>query len=45
VIIKNCYRYFMTLVDDYNRAIWTYLMKHKLYALSVLQIFHGYVQN
>ncbi|CAN1140144.1 Retrovirus-related Pol polyprotein from transposon TNT 1-94 [Linum perenne] len=33
------FSYFLTIVDDYSRAVWTYLMKNKGEARSLLQNF------
>ena len=38
------FRYFLTLVDDYSRATWTYLMVHKSDALAVLKVFLKFVE-
>nr|GEV60101.1 putative ribonuclease H-like domain-containing protein [Tanacetum cinerariifolium] len=27
---RECYKYFLTIVDDYSRAVWVYLVKSKL---------------
>ena len=32
-------RYFLTIVDDYTRCIWVYLMNHKFDTHSILQSF------
>ncbi|WP_420914574.1 integrase catalytic domain-containing protein [Candidatus Phytoplasma australasiaticum] len=39
------YRYFLTIVDDYTRYTWTYLMKNKLDALTVVPRFFAYVDT
>jgi len=31
--------YFLTLIDDYTRKIWIYLLKHKLEALERFKFF------
>ena len=41
---RGC-RYFMTLVDEKNRATWTYLMQQKSQALHILKKFLNYVKN
>ena len=41
---KN-HRFFLTLVDDFSRATWTYLLQHKSQAINVLQQFCSYVQT
>lgn len=35
------YKYFLTIVDDYSRATWVYLMKQKS---DVLHVFPGYIE-
>ena len=40
----NC-RYFITLVDDYSRATWTYLLITKSNAIQVLQTFINMIEN
>lgn len=37
--------YFLTLVDDFTRATWTYLMTYKNQTCAVLEIFFNLVQN
>ncbi|GJS06409.1 retrovirus-related pol polyprotein from transposon TNT 1-94 [Tanacetum coccineum] len=37
--------YFLTIVDDYNRGVWTYLLVHKSEAYSVLKSFITFVQK
>lgn len=39
------YRFFLTLVDDYTRHTWIYLLQHKSDALSHLKSFYEYAQN
>jgi len=39
---KN-HRFFLTLVDDFSRATWTYLLQHKSQAFTVLRQFYSYV--
>ena len=40
---KN-HKFFLTLVDDFSIATWTYLLQHKSQAVNVLQQFYSYVQ-
>lgn len=35
----NGYKYFLTIVDDFSRATWTYLLSTKSNAFSVLKCF------
>lgn len=42
---KSKYRYFLTLVDDYSRNTWVYLLKLKSDALATLKLFLQYVSN
>ncbi|KAL0404529.1 UNVERIFIED_CONTAM: hypothetical protein Sradi_2093700 [Sesamum radiatum] len=42
--LSNCH-YFLTVVDDYNRATWTYLMRHKSQTPTLLKTFLKYAQN
>ena len=39
------YKYFITLVDDYSRATWTYLLSTKSNAIQVLQTFVNMIEN
>ncbi|CAN1315366.1 Retrovirus-related Pol polyprotein from transposon TNT 1-94 [Linum perenne] len=39
VISHDGHAYFLTIVDDYTRAVWIFLMKHKSEASSLLQTF------
>ena len=39
----NGSRYFLTLVDDYIRCTWVFLMKHKSEASSLLQSFYNLI--
>lgn len=41
----NGCRYFLTLVDDYSRCVWTFLMPTKFHVLNILQNFVAFVQN
>lgn len=38
-------RYFLTIVDDYNRGVWIYLMKFKSEACKYLQMFCSMVKT
>ncbi|GKB73809.1 retrovirus-related pol polyprotein from transposon TNT 1-94 [Tanacetum coccineum] len=38
------FRYFLTIVDDFSRATWTYLMVHKLDAFEILKTFLKFVE-
>lgn len=38
-------RFFLTVVDDYSRGVWVYLMKYKSQAVSLLTIIFAYVKN
>lgn len=38
-VIYNGYKYFLTIVDDYSRATWTFLLSTKSNAFSVLKSF------
>ncbi|KAI3680226.1 hypothetical protein L2E82_50551 [Cichorium intybus] len=37
--------YFLTIVDDYSRAVWVYIMKHKYEASEYLISFYNLVQT
>ena len=39
------FRYFLTVVDDYTRATWVYLLQFKSQALSAIQKISHYVKN
>ena len=41
----NGYKYFITIVDDYNRSSWTYLLSCKSNALSLIKPFVGMVKT
>ena len=32
-------RFFLTIVEDFSRAMWTYLIEHKSQALAVLVMY------
>ncbi|KAK1439791.1 hypothetical protein QVD17_05611 [Tagetes erecta] len=36
--------YFLTIVDDFSRAVWTFLLKHKSEASQCLKSFHKMVE-
>ncbi|GJS70208.1 cysteine-rich receptor-like protein kinase 8 [Tanacetum coccineum] len=38
------YRYFLTIVDDFSRATWTYLMVNKSDAFAILKTFLKFVE-
>ena len=38
-------KYFLTLVDDYSRCTWVYLMKHKFDTSLLVQSFFNMVLN
>ncbi|PWA96217.1 hypothetical protein CTI12_AA041970 [Artemisia annua] len=42
--VNNC-KYFLTIVDDYSRATWTYLLPSKAHTTSNIKTFHAFVQN
>lgn len=42
--LNNC-KYFLTLVDDFSRTTWTYLIPTKQHVTSTLKNFYYYVQN
>lgn len=42
--IDKC-RYFLTIVDDYSRAVWVHLMPSKQHTVSHLKAFHKHVQT
>lgn len=37
--------YFLTIVDDYSRATWTFLLVSKQHVFSKFQAFHSFVQK
>lgn len=39
------FRYFLTIVDDFSKATWTYLLKTKINAFSILKSFLAMVQT
>ncbi|KAK1440796.1 hypothetical protein QVD17_06628 [Tagetes erecta] len=38
-------RYFLTIVDDYSRSVWTFLLKHKFEASDYLISFHKMIKT
>ena len=38
-------RYFLTIVDDFTRATWTYSLKYKSQAFATLKMFCNYASN
>nr|XP_016511380.1 PREDICTED: uncharacterized protein LOC107828556 [Nicotiana tabacum] len=38
-------KYFLTMVDDYNRAIWTHLLSCKSIALQIIQTFVSQIET
>lgn len=38
-------RWFISLIDDYSRMCWIYLLKNKSYVSSVIPVFHTMIQN
>ena len=43
-VSSNGARYFLTIVDDYSRAVWTYLLVDKVEVLSMFMSFVAMVQ-
>lgn len=39
------YKYFLTVVDDFSRAIWTFLLPSKLHVFSQIKFFCAYVST
>lgn len=42
---RGKYRYFLTLVDDFSRVTWLYLLEHKSDYLSSMRTFLNYVKT
>ena len=42
--INKC-QYFLTIVDDYSRATWTYLLSNEHHVSTTFQIFHTSVKT
>ena len=45
MVTEGKYRCFLTIMDDYSKAAWTYLLNCKSHAFPVLKIFYKYVNN
>lgn len=45
VCTRQIFKYFLTIVDDYTRMTWIYLLQYKSEYLKSLEIFSSYVQN
>lgn len=45
VATRGKYKYFLTLVDDYSRMIWVYLLQYKSEFLTSFKAFHAYVHT
>lgn len=45
VCTKQKYKYFLTIVDDFSRMTWLYLLQNKCDYGNTLSIFHSYVKN
>ena len=39
------YKYFLTIVDDYTRAVWVYLIKTKDEVPYYINMFHDFIEN
>ncbi|KAK9069971.1 hypothetical protein SSX86_010369 [Deinandra increscens subsp. villosa] len=42
---KEGYRYFLTIVDDYSRAVWVFLLKHKDEVFQNIQLFYNLIET
>ncbi|KAI3830073.1 hypothetical protein L1987_04206 [Smallanthus sonchifolius] len=42
---REGYKYFLTIVDDYSRAVWVYLLKNKDEVFCSFQSFFNLIQN
>lgn len=42
---RGKFRYFLTIVDDYSRSTWVYLLEYKSQALETLLAFKHYVET
>lgn len=42
---RGIYRFFLTIVDDYTRATWVYLLSHESQAFTTIQTFMNFSQN
>lgn len=38
-------KFFLTIVDDFSRSVWTFLMQHKTQAVKLISNFVNYVDN
>ncbi|GKC52068.1 putative RNA-directed DNA polymerase [Tanacetum coccineum] len=45
VISHTGHRFFLTIVDDYTRAVWVYLIKSKDEVFESIKIFHNLIKN
>ncbi|GJV10853.1 putative RNA-directed DNA polymerase [Tanacetum coccineum] len=45
VVSKEGYRYFLTIVDDYSRAVWAYLLKSKEEVFDCVYTFFHLIKN
>lgn len=44
-ITHDGFKYFITIVDDYNRHTWVHLLSHKSYSLSLTKAFFKMVKT
>uniref|UniRef100_A0A0V0GUF5 Putative ovule protein n=1 Tax=Solanum chacoense TaxID=4108 RepID=A0A0V0GUF5_SOLCH len=44
-ITYNNFKYFITIVDDFNRSTWTHLLSSKSNALQSLKTFIAMIEN
>jgi len=45
ILAHGKYLYFMTIVDDFTQATWTYLLKYKSQSFACLQAFCSYAST
>ncbi|GJT35936.1 putative RNA-directed DNA polymerase [Tanacetum coccineum] len=45
VVSKEGHRYFLTIVDDYSRAVWAYLLKSKEEVFDCVYTFFNLIKN
>ena len=45
VVSHSGHRYFLTIVDDYTRAVWVYLIKSKDEVFDSINIFYNLIKN
>lgn len=45
VLARKKYRFFLTIVDDFSRVTWAYLLEHKSDYLCTITAFLNYVRN